>query len=90
MSVPDGMRRARHAAGGRDIDIARLLGITPSAVSRWNGVVPVRRAIEIEALTAGRVTRYDIRPDHFGPSPSSSRPPSPAAPAGHPVRSGRC
>jgi DNA-binding transcriptional regulator YdaS (Cro superfamily) len=85
MSVPDGMKRARQAAGGKDIHIARLLGITPSAVSRWNGVVPVRRAIEIEALTGGRITRYDIRPDHFGPSPFRS--PSPAV---RPARSSRC
>ena len=68
----DGMQKARRAAGGRDAggrdaDIARLLGITPSAVSRWNGVVPPARAIELEALTRGRVTRYEIRPDHFGP-----------------------
>lgn len=70
MSSSDGMTRARQAAGGRDSDLARLLGITPSAVSRWNGRVPVRRAIEIELLTGGRVTRYDIRPDHFGPAPA--------------------
>ncbi len=69
--VPDGMKRARQAAGGKDSDIARLLGITPSAVSRWNGVVPVRRAIELEALTGGRVTRHEIRPDHFGPPPAA-------------------
>ncbi|MBS0220103.1 MAG: helix-turn-helix domain-containing protein [Proteobacteria bacterium] len=69
------MTRARQAAGGRDSDLARLLGITPSAVSRWNGRVPVRRAIELEVLTGGRVTRYDIRPDHFGPAPARSTPP---------------
>ena len=63
----DGMQKARRAAGGRDADIARLLGITPSAVSRWNGIVPPARAIELEALTQGRVTRYEIRPDHFDP-----------------------
>jgi DNA-binding transcriptional regulator YdaS (Cro superfamily) len=65
----DGMQKVRRAAGGRDADIARPVGITPSAVSRWNGIVPTKRAIEIETLTSGRVTRYDIRPDHFGPPP---------------------
>ena len=64
-----GMAKAREAAGGKDgkdVDIARLLKISPAAVSRWGGVVPPDRAIEIEELTEGRVTRHDIRPDYFG------------------------
>jgi DNA-binding transcriptional regulator YdaS (Cro superfamily) len=71
MDIRDGMKKARRAAGGRDADIARLLGITASAVSRWNGRVPANRAIEIETLTRGRVTRYEIRPDHFGAAPAA-------------------
>lgn len=71
MDTSDGIGKARRAAGGRDADIARLLGITASAVSRWNGRVPPARAIEIEALTRGRVTRYEIRPDHFGAAPAA-------------------
>lgn len=68
MSDETGIQRARFAAGGekgRDIDIARLLGISPAAVSRWNGVVPPKRAIEIEEKSGGRVQRHQIRPDHF-------------------------
>ena len=72
-----GIEKARVAAGGekgRDIDIARLLGISPAAVSRWNGTVPPGRAIEIEIKSGGKVTRYDIRPDYFGePSPKAAR-----------------
>lgn len=65
MSV-SGIEKARKAAGGKDRDIARLLGLTPAAISRWKGKVPPDRAIEIEEKCGGKVTRYDIRPDYFG------------------------
>ena len=73
-----GIEKARFAAGGergRDIDIARLLGISPAAVSRWKGVVPPDRAIEIEEKSGGKVKRHEIRPDYFGPAaaPASKR-----------------
>lgn len=70
------MAKAREAAGGKDgkdVDIARLLKISPAAVSRWGGVVPPDRAIQIEELTEGRVTRHDIRPDYFGTAPVPQR-----------------
>lgn len=60
------MEKARKAAGGRDADIARLLDISAAAVSRWGGVVPALRAIEIEQRTKGKVSRHEIRPDFFG------------------------
>lgn len=66
-----GLQLARQAAGGKNADIARLLGITESAVSQWK-VVPPGRAIEIEAKTAGKVTRYALRPDYFGAAPTAS------------------
>jgi len=59
-----GLTKARQAAGGRNADLARLLGITPSAISQWVQV-PYRRALQIEARTAGRVTRAELRPDLF-------------------------
>jgi len=68
-----GMDKAREAAGGKDVDIARLLDISPAAVSRWDGVVPPNRAIEIEEKTEGKVTRYDIRPDYFGAPPAAAQ-----------------
>lgn len=67
-----GMLKAREACGGRDIHIAKLLGISPAAVSRWNGLVPPNRAIEIETKTDKKVTRYEIRPDYFGVAPASA------------------
>ena len=60
-----GLAKARQAAGGRNSDLARLLDITPAAISQWVKV-PYRRALQIEARTAGRVTRAEMRPDLFG------------------------
>lgn len=62
----DGLKKVRDAIGGRNADIAKLLGISAAAVSKWGGIVPPDRAIEIEKKTKGRVTRRDIRPDFFG------------------------
>ena len=59
-----GLAKARQAAGGRNADLARLLDISPSAISQWVRV-PYRRALQIEARTAGRVTREELRPDLF-------------------------
>jgi DNA-binding transcriptional regulator YdaS (Cro superfamily) len=60
-----GLAKARQAAGGRKSDLARLLGVTPAAISQWVRV-PYRRALQIEVRTAGRVTRAELRPDLFG------------------------
>jgi len=70
MSEPDpSLEKARQAAGGKSADLARLLGLTESAVSQWK-TVPVKRAIEIEEKTGGKVTRYELRPDFFGQPPA--------------------
>ncbi len=39
--------------------------ITPQAISQWE-MVPPRRAVQIETVTKGRVTKHDLRPDLFG------------------------
>jgi DNA-binding transcriptional regulator YdaS (Cro superfamily) len=59
--------KARAAAGGNYSNLARLLGISQSAVSQWKkkGSVPLRRALQIEALTGGQVTKEELRPDVF-------------------------
>src|SRR6266403_3216996 len=61
------LHKARAAAGGKDTDLARLLGISQSAVSQWKikQRVPLRRALQIEALTGGQVTKEELRPDVF-------------------------
>jgi len=63
-----GILKALKAAGGRNADLAKLLGISPSAISQW-AKVPYRRALQIEARTDGRVTREELRPDVFGEAP---------------------
>lgn len=45
--------------------LARKLGITQEAVSQWKQI-PTARAIQIERLTKGKITRHEMRPDFFG------------------------
>ena len=58
---------------GGQAALARELGISPQAVSQWvrgRRPVPPRLAIRIESATGGAVSRHDLRPDIFGPSPT--------------------
>jgi DNA-binding transcriptional regulator YdaS (Cro superfamily) len=48
--------------------VGKELGITSQAVSQWR-IAPAERCLEIERLTGGEVTRYDLRPDIFGMEP---------------------
>lgn len=45
---------------------SKLIGVSFQAVYRWfdNGV-PAERAVKIERLTKGKVTRQELRPDIF-------------------------
>jgi len=72
-----GLAAAKEAVGGKNVDLARLLKLTESAISQWKRV-PWPRAIEIEEKTGGKVTRHQMRPDVFGPPPVSSAPPEAA------------
>lgn len=67
----EGLALAREAVGGKAVDLARLLGLTESAISQWKRIPP-NRAIEIEEKTGGKVTRYELRPDFFGKRPTRS------------------
>ncbi|MGP1677891.1 MAG: helix-turn-helix domain-containing protein [Burkholderiales bacterium] len=61
---------------GGQTEMARRLGVTQGLVWQWlNGRSPVtwERAKDIEALSNGRVSRHDLRPDIFGPAPSAER-----------------
>lgn len=51
---------------------AKKLSVVQSAVSNWiaRGRVPAERCISIEEATNGVVTRYELRPDIFGPAPA--------------------
>jgi DNA-binding transcriptional regulator YdaS (Cro superfamily) len=55
---------------GSQTALAKELQITPQAVQQWvaSGKPPSNRCIAIEKAVSGEVTRYDLRPDVFGPS----------------------
>ncbi|MBT7540539.1 MAG: Cro/Cl family transcriptional regulator [Gammaproteobacteria bacterium] len=47
--------------------LAKAINVTPQAVNQWfhQAKVPVKRAVEIERLTDGAISRRDLRPDIF-------------------------
>lgn len=61
--------RAINAAGSQ-VAIAALCDVTPQAVNQWvkKGKAPPEHVLTIEAATG--VSRHELRPDIFGPSPS--------------------
>lgn len=54
--------------GGSQSDLARKLGVSPQFVQKMvnKKPVPPKRAIQIEKLSNGALTRAEIRPDIFG------------------------
>lgn len=63
------------AALAREIT-ARAAKITPQAVHQWatgERPVPAHHCLAIETATAGAVTRYELRPDVFGPAPAEQQ-----------------
>lgn len=76
---------------GSQAELARRLGEPVQQQHVWNwvnragGRVPPEQCIPIERAVDGAVTRYDLRPDVFGPAPEiAARPvsePSKAAAA---------
>lgn len=66
----EALERAIKAAGGQK-PLADLIGTTQSHIWYWlnkskNGV-PSERALAVEQATG--ISRHDLRPDIFGPSP---------------------
>jgi DNA-binding transcriptional regulator YdaS (Cro superfamily) len=53
---------------GNQSALAAALEITREAVSQWD-VVPVKRAVQIERVTKGKIKRHELRPDIFGARP---------------------
>ncbi len=49
--------------------LAEKLGVTGPAVYQWDRAPP-NRCLAIEQATEGQVTRYQLRPDIFGPAPT--------------------
>jgi DNA-binding transcriptional regulator YdaS (Cro superfamily) len=62
---------AVEAAGGLSA-VARAFTISPQAVWKWDAV-PADRVVALEALCGGKVSRYDMRPDIFGPAPAPAK-----------------
>lgn len=72
MDTPEAaITRAIEAVGGAS-ELGRRLGVPwPSAVTNWVARgVPAERCLAIECATDGAVTRYELRPDVFGPAPA--------------------
>lgn len=52
---------------GTQTALAEALGIKSPSISQWRSRrVPAERCLDIERVTNGVVTRYDLRPDVFG------------------------
>ncbi len=48
---------------GRRHKLASALGISPSAISMWDGDVPLKRLSEVSKITG--IAMQDLRPDFF-------------------------
>ena len=58
---------------GSQTKLAEALGLTAMAVTQWKKrKVPLEAAKEIERVTNGEVTKYDLRPDFFDPPEQKS------------------
>lgn len=73
MQGMDALCRAIEMSGGL-ADFTEKIGMSRkqlSTVAMWRSRkrVPAERCLAIEAATNGAVTRYDLRPDVFGPGP---------------------
>lgn len=69
---PSAIERAISALGeGGQVILAKHCGVTPQAVNQWvrKNRVPPEHVRSIEAATG--VSRYDLRPDVFGPPPGT-------------------
>ncbi|HRJ59935.1 MAG TPA: Cro/CI family transcriptional regulator [Azospirillaceae bacterium] len=56
--------------------MAARIGVTQSAAAHWKlkGVVPMKRALQIEALTKGAVRKEQLCPDFLQSSPGEGLP----------------
>jgi DNA-binding transcriptional regulator YdaS (Cro superfamily) len=70
-------------SGVTQAEFAGRVGVTQGRVSQWlsGETITAERCVAIEAATNGHVTRFDLRPDLFGPASHQ-----PASVAGAPVK----
>lgn len=58
-------RHIANKAGFRTItDLAKALGISTPSIVQWKKI-PAERAVQIEQVSGGRVTRRELRPDLY-------------------------
>jgi DNA-binding transcriptional regulator YdaS (Cro superfamily) len=57
---------------GTPAELARKLGVSPQYILKLqkSGVTPALRCRQIEAITGGKVTAAELRPDIFGDFPA--------------------
>lgn len=71
MSNPSPLRRYREGQQQTLEALGALFAINKSTMMRWEeGRVPAERVLEVERVTG--VSRHELRPDIYGPSPSDA------------------
>lgn len=71
MTPQEALNNAISKAGSHTA-LADHFGIAPAAITQWKKAgVPANRVLGLEELTG--VSRHDLRPDVFGPRPTSRR-----------------
>lgn len=71
MSKDSPICQAIRICGGQG-QLAEKAYVDQRTVSHWKvtGTVPAKRVLAVEAATGGKVTRYQLRPDIYGPDPA--------------------
>lgn len=63
MSPKQALDQAKRIVGSQN-KLAKILGISPTAISRW-AQCPPERVLAVEAATDGQVPREWLRPDLY-------------------------
>jgi len=64
----EALKEAVEYCGGKPVDLAREIGVSWQAVNLWltgRSIISAERAVVIEEITQGQVTREALRPDIF-------------------------
>ena len=72
MSTKTAFERACICMGSQKA-LAKAIGVTDQAVSKWKIKVPAERCLDIEKATGGEVKCHELRPDAF-PAPEKAAP----------------
>lgn len=70
LPMNDAAKRAAESAGGLRA-LARQLNVSYQAVQKWlKSGVPPTRVLEVEEVTG--ISRHELRPDVYGPTPPNA------------------